>query len=144
MRGHDLVEQTLKLAQPRARDDYRIAPAVSFFGDPQEAAAFVFTKLNEEVFALNLQLARLKYGIHRQLLFGRGLIECQVCLRNNLFLRGRALKISGGLEIHLLFEHIDPGDEHFDFIADLIDLAGPATGETPPRGVENIEITGQR
>lgn len=37
---------------------------MSLFGYAKKAAAFVFTEFYEEVFALNLKLARLEYRIH--------------------------------------------------------------------------------
>lgn len=60
----NLIQEALKVCQSRARDDHGISTAMSLFGYAKKAAAFVFTEFYEEVFALNLKLARLEYRIH--------------------------------------------------------------------------------
>jgi hypothetical protein len=60
----NLIQEALKVRQSRARDDHGISTAMSLFGYAKKATAFVFTEFYEEVFALNLKLARLEYRIH--------------------------------------------------------------------------------
>jgi hypothetical protein len=38
---------------------------VRFFGNSQKATAVILPEFDEEMFALNLNLARLEYGIHQ-------------------------------------------------------------------------------
>jgi len=72
---------------------------------------------------------------------GEKAIESQDRLLNNLFSVEMVMKLSGWLKIHLLFEHIHPRDNDFDFVSDLIDLLGSAAHQTPASGVENVKIS---
>jgi hypothetical protein len=59
------IQEAFEFLEPRAGDDHRITASVGFFGNPQKATPIVFTEFDEEVLALDLNLARLKYGIHQ-------------------------------------------------------------------------------
>ncbi len=59
------IQEAFEFLEPRAGDDHRIPASVGFFGDTQKTTPVVLTKLDEEMLALDLNLARLKYGIHQ-------------------------------------------------------------------------------
>jgi len=54
MNRDDFVEHAFEFTQSRAGNDDGITASVSFLGDPEEASAFVFAELYEEMFALDL------------------------------------------------------------------------------------------
>jgi hypothetical protein len=64
VRRQYFVEKAAKIFQPSAGNDYRIATAMSFLGDPEKPTAVILPELDEEVFALNLEFARFNNVIH--------------------------------------------------------------------------------
>lgn len=62
--GQNFAQKLLEFVDTCARNDHGIATAMSFLCDSKKPTAIVFPEFNEEVLALNLELARLKYGIH--------------------------------------------------------------------------------
>ena len=69
------IQEAFEFLEPRAGDDHRISASVGFFGDTQETTAVVLTELDEEMLALDLNLARLKYGIHQYTRLGTFLLK---------------------------------------------------------------------
>ena len=59
-----LIEKAAEIVQPSAGNDYRIATAMGFLGNPEKPSAVILPKLDEEVFALNLEFARFNDIIH--------------------------------------------------------------------------------
>ena len=63
--GEYFIQEAFEFLEPRAGNYHRVTASVGFFGDTQETTTVIFTKLDEEMLALDLNLARLKYGIHQ-------------------------------------------------------------------------------
>jgi hypothetical protein len=60
----DFVDGGGEVTHARARDDDCVPAAVRFFSDPKKSSAIVFTKLNVETLAFDLELFRLDDAIH--------------------------------------------------------------------------------
>jgi hypothetical protein len=76
-------QQALEFLESGAGNYDGIATAVGFFGDAEKTTAIVFPEFQEEVLALDLQLARLKYGIHWE----RGIFKITSGPRTTYFFR---------------------------------------------------------
>jgi hypothetical protein len=63
--GKHFIQEAFEFLEPRAGNDHRVAAAVCFLGYPEKATPVVLAELDEEMLALDLNLARLKYGIHQ-------------------------------------------------------------------------------
>jgi hypothetical protein len=66
--GEDLVEKDSEFFEAGAWDDDGVASPVGFFGDAQEASAFIFAEFDKEVFAFDLEVARFDDIFHGSLL----------------------------------------------------------------------------
>ena len=78
------IQEAFEFLEPRAGNDHRIAASVGFFGYPQKTTAVILTKLDEEVLALDLNLARLEYGIHQYTKLGTFSLKIISASRHNL------------------------------------------------------------
>jgi len=65
VRREHFVEHTLEFLKACARDNDSIASAMSLFRNTEETTTVVFTKFDKEMLSLDLELARLKYGVHQ-------------------------------------------------------------------------------
>jgi len=59
-----LVDRSREINHPGARDDDGIPSPVRFLCDPEKSTAIVFTKLDVETLAFDLELFRLDDAVH--------------------------------------------------------------------------------
>jgi len=63
-RAENVIDRCGKIIQPRARDDDRVPPSVSFLGDPQEFSALVLPEFEVKPLPFDLDFLRFENAVH--------------------------------------------------------------------------------